>query len=145
MAFKPVEYVPGGLENKPPLNVLWIGMKPQNMYLQLSTNSAGDKFDLEPTVLSGEVDDGPLRPYGEILNEIFRGDPILSVRGGCRGGVLADRRPGARCMGEQRGPAGGVRRGLGRADRLGLNRPPNHRLYRAKSPDFRRSLLRSLH
>lgn len=81
VAFKPVEYVPGGLENKPPLNVLWIGMKPQNMYLQLSTNSAGDKFDLEPTVLSGEVDDGPLRPYGEILNEIFRGDPILSVRG----------------------------------------------------------------
>lgn len=42
---------------------------------------ASDRFELESTVLSTELDDAPLRPYGEILDQIFEGDPLLSVRG----------------------------------------------------------------
>ncbi|TBT94943.1 glucose-6-phosphate dehydrogenase [Propioniciclava tarda] len=79
--FKPVAHVPVGFKGEAPRNVLSIGIKPQTIALQLSTNGAGDKFDLEETVLSTDLDDSPLRPYGEILEFIFEGNPILSVRG----------------------------------------------------------------
>ena len=73
--------MPVGFKGEAPRNVLSIGIKPQTIALQLSTNGAGDKFDLEETVLSTDLDDSPLRPYGEILEFIFEGNPILSVRG----------------------------------------------------------------
>lgn len=79
--FKPVTHKPVGFTGDIPRNVLYIGMKPQNIALQLSTNGAGDKFDLEETVLAADLGDSPLRPYGEILEFIFAGNPILSVRG----------------------------------------------------------------
>lgn len=79
--FRAVDHLPEGFHGEAPRNVLLIGMKPQNLAIQLSTNGAGDKYDLEETVLMAELDDSPLRPYGEILEEIFDGNPILSVRG----------------------------------------------------------------
>lgn len=81
VCFKAIDHVPDGFEGTPPRNVLDIGMKPQTIALQLSTNGAGDHFDLEDTVLAATLDDSPLRPYGEILELIFEGNPLLSVRG----------------------------------------------------------------
>ena len=81
VVFKPVAHVPAGFTGTAPSNVLLIGMKPQTIALQLSTNGAGDKFELEETVLASDLGDSELRPYGEILEFLFAGNPILSVRG----------------------------------------------------------------
>lgn len=79
--FKPIDHVPVGFRGDVARNIFYIGLKPQTIALQLSTNGSGDKFELEETVLSADLDDSPLRPYGEILELIFAGNPILSVRG----------------------------------------------------------------
>jgi len=81
VVFRPVPHVPGGFTGEAARNVLLIGMKPQTIALQLSTNGAGDKFDLEETVLAEDLGDSELRPYGEILEFLFAGNPLLSVRG----------------------------------------------------------------
>lgn len=81
VGFRPVPHVPAGFTGDAVQNVLVVGMKPQNLVLQLSTNGAGDKFELEDTVLAADLGDSPLRPYGEILEFMFAGNPILSVRG----------------------------------------------------------------
>jgi len=79
--FKGVGHVPVGFTGEVARNVLYIGLKPETIALQISTNGAGDKFELEETVLAAELDDSPLRPYGEILEFLFGCNPILSVRG----------------------------------------------------------------
>lgn len=80
VVFRPVDHVPDGFTGVRP-NVLGIGMKPANIVLSISTNTDADRFDLAPSVLSTELTESPLRPYGEILDSIFRGDPLLTVRG----------------------------------------------------------------
>ncbi|GAB3812581.1 glucose-6-phosphate dehydrogenase [Tessaracoccus terricola] len=80
VVFRPVDHVPEGFTNVPP-NVLSIGMKPANIKLGLSTNLEVDRFELSRSVLSTELAESPLKPYGEILDSIFRGDPLLTVRG----------------------------------------------------------------
>ena len=81
LQFRHVAHVPRGFTGDPVRNVLDIGMKPQTLSLQVSTNGAGNKFDLEETVLSTTLAESTLRPYGEILQLIFEGNPLLSVRG----------------------------------------------------------------
>ena len=46
-------------------------------------DSASCRFipDLEQTTLGTELSESPIRPYGEILDGILSGDPLLSVRG----------------------------------------------------------------
>lgn len=48
--------------------------------MRLNTNGADDKFTLEQTVLTADLGNSPVRPYGEILAHIMDGDPLLSVR-----------------------------------------------------------------
>ncbi len=81
LLFREVAHVPRGFTGDPVRNILDIGMKPQTLSLQVSTNGAGNKFDLEETVLATTLAESPLRPYGEILQLIFEGNPLLSVRG----------------------------------------------------------------
>ncbi len=73
-------FQPAGFHNKAEPNVIVLGMSHEVLQVQLSTSGAGNKFDLEPTVLSAEIGDSPVRPYGEILGHIMDGDPMLSVR-----------------------------------------------------------------
>lgn len=80
VAFRPVDHVPEGFSHVPP-NVLSIGMKPANIKLGLATNAEANRFELNQSVLSTDLAEGPLKPYGEILDSIFRGDPLLTVRG----------------------------------------------------------------
>lgn len=79
--FRPVAHVPEGLGPAPEPNRLTIELNPERLVLEISTNSAGDSFTLEPTRLSADLGSSELRPYGEILAHIMDGDPILSVRG----------------------------------------------------------------
>lgn len=78
--FRPVDHIPEGFTDAPP-NVLSIGMKPANIKMGLSTNVESSRFQLDQSVLATDLSESPLRPYGEILDSIFRGDPLLTVRG----------------------------------------------------------------
>ena len=79
--FKPVSYVPGGFRGAPSPNLMLIGIAPETISLQIATNAEGDRWDFEQTTLSAELSESPIRPYGEILDGILSGDPLLSVRG----------------------------------------------------------------
>jgi glucose-6-phosphate 1-dehydrogenase len=74
-------HTPVGFLNDPPRNVVVIGLSPEYIRVQLSTNAEGNKLELEPSVLDAELGESPIRPYGEILSHILAGDPLLSVRG----------------------------------------------------------------
>lgn len=73
-------FEPEGFSNSGEPNVVVIGMADERLAVRLNTNGADDKFVLEETVLSADLGDSPLRPYGEILAHIMDGDPLLSVR-----------------------------------------------------------------
>ena len=81
VVFKPLAYQPEGFRNPAPQNVIAIGLAPEYINVGLSTNAEGDKLDLELSVLSTDLGESAIRPYGEILDHILRGDPLLSVRG----------------------------------------------------------------
>jgi len=57
-----------------------IGMANEVLQVRVNTNGADDKFSIEESVLSADLGDSPVRPYGEILSHIMDGDPLLSVR-----------------------------------------------------------------
>ncbi|MGB3954921.1 MAG: glucose-6-phosphate dehydrogenase [Brooklawnia sp.] len=79
--FKPVAYQPIGFHNEAVPNVMVIGLTPETLAVGITTNGEGDQWDLEQTILSAELSESPVRPYGEILDGILAGDPLLSVRG----------------------------------------------------------------
>ena len=81
ITFKPVGHLPEGFVNTPAQNIISIGMKPENIAVGISTNAEGDSLDLEDSVLFTELGSSAIRPYGEILQGILDGDPLLSVRG----------------------------------------------------------------
>ena len=79
--FKPVAHNLEGLVNKATPNCLKLGMSPETIELNITTNGEGDMFELEDTTMSAEIGDSHIRPYGEILAGILDGNPLLSVRG----------------------------------------------------------------
>lgn len=79
--FRPVPFLPKGFTNEAEPNLLVIGMTPETITLQINTNGEGHRWDLEQTALAAELSASPVRPYGEILDGILSGDPLLSVRG----------------------------------------------------------------
>ncbi|MGD8213755.1 glucose-6-phosphate dehydrogenase [Aestuariimicrobium sp. Y1814] len=81
IAYRPIAHPVGGFHNTPNPNVLAIGIAPETLAVQITTNASGDRWDLEDTVLHSELGESPVRPYGEILDLILEGDPLLSVRG----------------------------------------------------------------
>jgi glucose-6-phosphate 1-dehydrogenase len=81
VVFRPIAHTPLGFHDEAPQNVVVIGLSPEYLRVQLSTNVEGDRLSLEPTVLDADLGESPIRPYGEILSHILDGDPLLSVRG----------------------------------------------------------------
>ncbi|MGD7731510.1 glucose-6-phosphate dehydrogenase [Propionibacteriaceae bacterium G57] len=79
--YRPIVHPVSGFHNAPEPNVLAIGIAPETISMQITTNASGDRWDLEQTVLHSELGESPVRPYGEILDLILSGDPLLSVRG----------------------------------------------------------------
>lgn len=79
--YRPIVHPVTGFHNTPQPNVLAIGIAPETLSLGITTNAAGDRWDLENTVMHSELGESPVRPYGEILDLILEGDPLLSVRG----------------------------------------------------------------
>lgn len=81
LKYRPIVHPVTGFHNTPAPNVLSIGIAPETLSLAITTNAAGDRWDLENTVMHSELGESPIRPYGEILDLILEGDPLLSVRG----------------------------------------------------------------
>ncbi|SDC07668.1 glucose-6-phosphate 1-dehydrogenase [Raineyella antarctica] len=81
VVFRPVEHQPEGFTNQAARDVLTIGMSPETLALTLATNAEGSRWDLEQTSLAAKLGDSPIRPYGQILDGIIHGDPMLAVRG----------------------------------------------------------------
>lgn len=79
--FRPVAHQPAGFHNEAAPNVLVIGFTPETIALRINTNAEGDRWDLEPTTLATQLGESPVRPYGEILDEILTGNMLLGVRG----------------------------------------------------------------
>lgn len=73
-------FQPEGFHNASQPNVVVIGMANEVLQVRVNTNGADDKFSIEESVLSADLGDSPVRPYGEILSHIMDGDPMLSVR-----------------------------------------------------------------
>ena len=79
--FRPVAHQPEGFHNAAAPNVMVIGFTPETLALRVTTNAEGNRWDLETTTLSAELGESPVRPYGEILDQILSGTMLLGVRG----------------------------------------------------------------
>ncbi|WP_333473449.1 glucose-6-phosphate dehydrogenase [Lolliginicoccus lacisalsi] len=81
ITFKPVPHLPTGFlgcASPPRLRII---LGPDCLHLDLNINGAGDPFTLEPVTLSARFAEGDMTPYGEVLDGILDGDPLLSIRG----------------------------------------------------------------
>ena len=79
--FKPPTHVPTGLHGGDAPDSLVLELKPAEMILSLTVNAEGDPFDLEQKELHARLGDSRMLPYGEVLDRIVEGDPLLSIRG----------------------------------------------------------------
>jgi glucose-6-phosphate 1-dehydrogenase len=57
-----------------------LDLKSGAVELGLTMNGSGDPFTLERSTLMATKEPGDLLPYGQVLQGIVEGDPLLSVR-----------------------------------------------------------------
>jgi glucose-6-phosphate 1-dehydrogenase len=81
LTFKDVPHALTGLTGAPGRARLVIALDPDLLRLDLVINGAGNPFDLDLVTLAAEFGKGELSAYGEVLDGILNGDPLLSVRG----------------------------------------------------------------
>lgn len=81
VTFRPVTHVPTGFTGDYEPDVLVIDLKPGAIALELTMNAEGSPLDLEHKVLNANLGDPHMVPYGEVLQGVLDGDPLLSVRG----------------------------------------------------------------
>ncbi|MFJ5700439.1 glucose-6-phosphate dehydrogenase [Arthrobacter sp. NPDC093139] len=81
VTFLPVPHLPGGFTGVDAPNKLRIGFGPDTLELDVDVNGPGNIFSLDRTTLLAELNASELLPYGEVLEGVLTGDPLLSVRG----------------------------------------------------------------
>ncbi|GAA1347886.1 glucose-6-phosphate dehydrogenase [Falsarthrobacter nasiphocae] len=81
ITFKPVPHLPTGFHGVDEPTRLRIGFSPETLQLEIDVNGPGDIFTLDRAVLATEMNTSNLLPYGEVLDGVLAGDPLLSVRG----------------------------------------------------------------
>ncbi len=81
VTYKPVPHLPVGFTGTDSPTRLHIGFGPETLTLDLDVNGPGDLFTLDRVQLETELSSDPLLPYGEVLEGVLSGDPLLSVRG----------------------------------------------------------------
>lgn len=69
-----------GLAGQPRGDRIVMDLKSGEVTLALTMNGSGDPFTLEQSALTIDKDPGDLLPYGQVLEGILDGDPLLSVR-----------------------------------------------------------------
>ena len=81
ITFRPVPHLPKGFSGVDSPNQLRIGFGPDVLQLDVDVNGPGDIFTLDRASLVAELNAAGMLPYGEVLEGILNGDPLLSVRG----------------------------------------------------------------
>jgi glucose-6-phosphate 1-dehydrogenase len=81
VTFRPVPHLPKGFLGRDVPNQLRIGFGPDTLELDVDVNGPGDIFTLDRASLAAELSASDLLPYGEVLEGVLTGDPLLSVRG----------------------------------------------------------------
>jgi glucose-6-phosphate 1-dehydrogenase len=81
ITFRPVPHLPAGFTGRDTPNTLRIGFGPDTLELDVDVNGPGDIFSLDRAALVAELNASELLPYGEVLEGVLTGDPLLSVRG----------------------------------------------------------------
>ncbi|MFI2566029.1 glucose-6-phosphate dehydrogenase [Paenarthrobacter sp. NPDC018779] len=81
ITFRPVPHLPTGFSGVDSPNQLRIGFGPDVLELDVDVNGPGDIFSLDRATLVAGLNAPDLLPYGEVLEGILTGDPLLSVRG----------------------------------------------------------------
>ncbi|MDJ0321772.1 glucose-6-phosphate dehydrogenase [Pseudarthrobacter sp. PS3-L1] len=80
ITFHPVPHLPGGFAGVDSPNQLRIGFGPDTLQLDVDVNGPGDIFSLDKATLNAQLHASDLLPYGEVLEGVLTGDPLLSVR-----------------------------------------------------------------
>ena len=81
ITFKPVNHLPVGFKGVDSPTRLRIGLGPETLQLEIDVNGPSDLFTLDRAVLEADLHAADLLPYGEVLEGVLHGDPLLSVRG----------------------------------------------------------------
>jgi glucose-6-phosphate 1-dehydrogenase len=81
VTFRPVPHLPLGFSGVDAPNRLRIGFGPDTLDLDVDVNGPGDIFSLDRATLNAQLNASELLPYGEVLEGVLTGDPLLSVRG----------------------------------------------------------------
>ncbi len=81
ITFKPVSHLPVGFKGIDAPTRLRIGLGPETLQLEIDVNGPKDIFVLDRAVLKTDLHPADLLPYGEVLEGVLHGDPLLSVRG----------------------------------------------------------------
>jgi glucose-6-phosphate 1-dehydrogenase len=81
VTFRPVPHLPTGFTGVDSPNQLRIGFGPDTLQFDVDVNGPGNIFSLSRTTLNAELSASELLPYGEVLEGVLNGDPLLSVRG----------------------------------------------------------------
>ncbi|NYE94620.1 glucose-6-phosphate 1-dehydrogenase [Psychromicrobium silvestre] len=80
ITYKQVPHLPTGFRGVDSPTRLHIGFGPDTLQLDLDINGPGDLFSLNRVKLEADLSGDPLLPYGEVLDGVLNGDPLLSVR-----------------------------------------------------------------
>ncbi|GAA1518543.1 glucose-6-phosphate 1-dehydrogenase [Agromyces terreus] len=70
-----------GLQGEPRSDWIELGLHVPAVRVRLTVNGGDDPFEIDQATLSARQADGELLPYGEVLDAVLAGDPMLSVRG----------------------------------------------------------------
>ncbi|MFD1213046.1 glucose-6-phosphate dehydrogenase [Arthrobacter sp. GCM10027362] len=81
VTFKPVNHLPTGFKGQDQPTRLRIGFTPETLRLEIDVNGPADIFTLDRVAMEADLHAADLLPYGEVLEGILTGDPLLSVRG----------------------------------------------------------------
>lgn len=81
VTFRPVPHLPAGFSGVDSPNQLRIGFGPDTLQFDVDVNGPGNIFSLSRATLDAELSASELLPYGEVLEGVLAGDPLLSVRG----------------------------------------------------------------
>ncbi|GAA3104022.1 glucose-6-phosphate 1-dehydrogenase [Kribbella aluminosa] len=79
--FKPLRHLPSGLHGSRDGETLRIGLNPGELSLSVPALGVDGPYTMGQVFLDATLPSSPVLPYGEVLNGILRGDPLLSVRG----------------------------------------------------------------
>lgn len=79
--FKQVPHLPSGFHGHAGPDRIMFDLKPGAVAIELTMNAEGDPLDLEQKVLHATLADPQMVAYGEVLQGVLDGDPLLSVRG----------------------------------------------------------------